>query len=150
MIKNTVTMTPEMAGSYLENHVNKRPLSEYMVNQILDDMKNGTFSKDSVSVCLNTDGSLYYGQHTLNAIVRLNEPVEINVYQLEGNETENEARIGHLNNGSKYQYESREMRLQRKKEIIEKANSKNKVIRYEKSVLSKNRPIKNKKILKWQ
>lgn len=99
-------VTKEMAEQLLEGHVNLRPYNKMLSFQMRKDIIKGEFNKDDANVCLKEDGSLYYGQHILHAIIDENpaEGIELNVYQLENTKDDRHHRPGYLNRESKYKY----------------------------------------------
>lgn len=105
MKKEIELVTIERAQALLDGQGINRPLSESMVEEMMYDISNGIFDKDEANVCLRKDGRLYYGQHILNAIVRLNDNgVELNMYKLEDILKDRHHIKGYLNRDSKYRY----------------------------------------------
>lgn len=98
-------MTSKEAGKLLKGQKINRPLSPRLVNEMVEDIKNEVFDPTQANVCLHEDGSLFYGQHILNAIKKLKADIELYVWTLEGNE-EHTHRAGSLNKDSKYKYQA--------------------------------------------
>lgn len=96
-------VSPEIAKELLATNTHNRPLSDEIVNQIINDMNSYRFNPENTNVCLHNDGTLFYGQHVLNAIIKTNKTYELNVYTL-SEEDEKHHRRGILNSKSKYKY----------------------------------------------
>lgn len=98
MKKEIIKITPSKAKALLENHKN-RPVKQSVVDEIVDDMKNGQFDTMNTNVVLNEDGTLNYGQHTLHAIIKYGKGYDVCVITLASNDKHYK---GVLNQKSKY------------------------------------------------
>lgn len=97
----TKNITIEYAKQLLDGHVNKRPLSERMVNEMVSDIIDGSYSPKNAYIAIDSNGKLIYGQHILNAIIKSNKQVDVNVVELAVGE---KTPLGGFNINSKYKY----------------------------------------------
>ena len=103
MTKEVISVSPVMAQEMLDGSkvAMQRPVDEKMVQEMLEDIENNGFDKDEANVVLDMDGTLFYGQHIIHAVIAYGDSVELNVYTME----ENDVRVlGLINQGSKYKY----------------------------------------------
>lgn len=83
MNKELVNITPEMAQEWLNNQEDNRPIKPELVDRIANDMAEDTFDRDHTFVVILNNNNLYYGQHTLAAIVQRNESYEVYVITID-------------------------------------------------------------------
>jgi len=68
-----VTITPNMAKSWLENNTNNRPVAPKVVERYMRDMLSGLWHFTPAAIGFDTDGNMIDGQHRLHAIANLPE-----------------------------------------------------------------------------
>lgn len=71
-----MTVTPDMAKSWLENNTSNRKVSKPAVEQYAEAMRNGDWLVNGEAIKIAQDGSLLDGQHRLLAIIKANRAVE--------------------------------------------------------------------------
>lgn len=99
MNKELINITPEIAQEWLDSQTGNRTIKQELVDRIATDMAEDTFDRDHTFVVILNNNNLYYGQHTLSAIVQRNEAYDVYVVTLD------RPRIhprGFLNRKSKY------------------------------------------------
>lgn len=72
-----VTVTPQLAASWLERNQINRPLSQPHVTRIAAQIKAGRWRYNGETIKLSPSGDVLDGQHRLWAIIEANMPVEI-------------------------------------------------------------------------
>lgn len=98
-------ITVEEANAILEtNGKHNRKVDINLVEEIKNDILNDSFDIDNTFVVLK-GGRLYYGQHTLRAIIEAETPLRLNVVEVEKNDGFHPA--GMLNLKSKYKYNNK-------------------------------------------
>lgn len=100
MIKEIKLITKEEAIELLESMPFNRPLNEQVISEIVSDIENDKFDIENSNVVLKEDGSFAYGQHILNAIIKLDMPVEVSVITLDSKDNHMK---GYYNRNSKYE-----------------------------------------------
>jgi len=69
IVTETITVTPEMAKTWLENNLVNRPLIQRNVEALVWDLKNGKWKITHQGIAFNRDLLLVDGRHRLNAVV---------------------------------------------------------------------------------
>jgi hypothetical protein len=105
MIKELKKITPNIAKEILStNNKNNRKLSQSMVEEIKNDILEDKFDIDNTFVVI-LDGNLYYGQHTLNAIIEAGKELELYMISFDSSVDKNfNFMLLGLNAKSKYKY----------------------------------------------
>lgn len=74
------TVTPDIAQKYLDRNKLNRPVKDWHVNQLANDMTNGNFVENGENgVTFDWNGNIAGGQHTLKAIVKSGKTVKFRV-----------------------------------------------------------------------
>lgn len=71
-----MTVTPEMAGKWLENNPANRNQRRFAIDAMARDMAAGRWQFNGDAIRMNCDGSLIDGQHRLSACVKANVPFD--------------------------------------------------------------------------
>lgn len=80
--KETTTweeITPEKAHEYLAMNKNNRALMPGVVDRYAKDLKDGKWIIGTSTICFDINGNLIDGQHRLQAIIKANIPVRMEV-----------------------------------------------------------------------
>jgi hypothetical protein len=72
MKATVVTMTPQLAESYLLRNNNNRKICEKKLNSYIDQMKQGKWKENGESIIIDTTGEIKDGQHRLIALIKAN------------------------------------------------------------------------------
>lgn len=75
----TVSVTPEVAKSWLQKNGMNRRLSKSHVSRLAHQMREGKWVLNGQTICFDTDGRLLDGQHRLNAVVESGATVQMTV-----------------------------------------------------------------------
>jgi hypothetical protein len=70
MISTTEFVTPTLAAQWLRANTRNRPLSARVVERIAEEIRGGGWVVNGDAIRFGADGTLYDGQHRLNAIVQ--------------------------------------------------------------------------------
>lgn len=70
-------VTPEEAGLWLLKNISNRPISEYNIQYLLDQMRRKKWEISTDAIGFDTEGNLINGQHRLMALIRYNKPLEM-------------------------------------------------------------------------
>ena len=100
MKKEIIEITPIDALKYLEQMGKNRGLNLALVDKIAEEMTSGEFDVNDVNIVLDEYGNFRYGQHILNAIIKLDMSVEVSVITLDSNDNHMK---GYYNRDSKYE-----------------------------------------------
>jgi hypothetical protein len=65
-----INVTPELAKEWLDKNHHNRPLSQTVINNYAEDMKEGLWSFTGDTIKFSKDGMLLDGQHRLAAVVK--------------------------------------------------------------------------------
>lgn len=79
MNTQTMTVTPELAASWLESNTQNRSMSKVTVERYANDMKNGNWALNHQGIAFDSDGVLVDGQHRLQAVVKSSTQVKMAV-----------------------------------------------------------------------
>lgn len=69
LIVKVVTVTPEMAESWLKRNKSNRPLNNTILKFLLSEIGNGNWKMSNDCISFDVNGILINGQHRLNAVV---------------------------------------------------------------------------------
>ena len=71
----TVTITPEIAESYLQHNINNRPLKPKTVEKFAFSLSQGQWVQNGDTIRFDLEGTLIDGQHRLKAVVKAQMPL---------------------------------------------------------------------------
>ncbi len=74
-----VLVTPEMAAEFLDRNTRNRPIRQFKLQALMNDMKNGRWRFNGDAIRFYADGSLADGQHRCEAAVRTNTSFRANI-----------------------------------------------------------------------
>lgn len=75
MKSNVVTVTPDIAKTWLRKNQKNRNLRAHLVERYANDMRNGLWRMTGEPIIFNCDGTLLDGQHRLAAVIECDREV---------------------------------------------------------------------------
>jgi hypothetical protein len=75
-----VSVTPEIAANWLEDHDTMRPLSQEKIQRLAAQMKSGNWIATHSAIAASEDGRILDGIHRLHAVVQSGQTVPMRVF----------------------------------------------------------------------
>jgi len=73
---NYETVTPAQAAQWLKRNISNRPLKPFYLETLIKAFRRGEWEDSADAITFDKNGNLTNGQHRLNMIVKVNQPVE--------------------------------------------------------------------------